>query len=73
MNEISDFRVPTLTLNELAALFRRVGISTTEVKLADGIEQGVYPFGVCIRSAKGRNFEIYEQKVLEYLSERSAR
>ena len=65
------YQVETLTLNELTVLFRSFGIQTSETKLGDGIEQGAYPFGVCIRGQK-RQFEIYRRKVEEWLSERVA-
>ena len=70
---IDDIRVETMTLNELTALFRRIGIATSETKLADGIEQGRYPFGICIRSSKSgeRQFEIYKRQVIEYITARS--
>jgi len=62
--------VETLTLEQTAQIFRTAGVSTTAPKIADGIEQGVYPFGVCIQG-KARKFEIYKKKVYEYLNERA--
>ena len=69
---IDGLHVETLTLNELTAMFRRVGIATSETKLGDGIEQGQYPFGICIKSSKGsRQFEIYARLVYQWLEERA--
>jgi hypothetical protein len=66
---IENLVVETLNLHELAQLFRNVGISTSETKLADGIEQGKYPFAICIQQ-KGRQFEIYKRLVIDWLTER---
>ena len=63
--------VPTLTLDQTAVYFRRAGIQTSGVKIAAGIVQGVYPFGVYIDMDGNRNFEIYEKLLLAYLSERA--
>ena len=70
-----DIRVETMTLNELAAFCRRIGISTSEVTLADGIEQGVLPYGICIKNSKtgSRQFCIYTQSVLDYYTQRAMR
>jgi hypothetical protein len=70
-----NIRVETMTLNELAAFCRRVGISTSEVTLADGIEQGVFPYGDCIKNLKTgtRQFVIYKQMVYDYYDQRAMR
>ena len=57
---------PTMTLVELAAEFRASGISVSMPILADGIEQGVYPFAVCIRG-KQRTFQISRYRAAEWL------
>jgi len=64
--------VETMTLNELARRFREAGIMTSGKKLADGIEQGKYPFGICIRTnGRRRQFEIYRKLVEKWLEERA--
>ena len=68
--DIHTIQVETMTLRELTNLFRSLGIATSDAKLADGIEQGAYPFAVCIRQ-KDRQFEIYKRKVYEWISERA--
>lgn len=70
-----NIRVETMTLNELAAFCRRIGISTSEVTLADGIEQGVLPYGICIKNSKtgSRQFVIYKQMVYDYYTQRAMR
>lgn len=57
---------PTMTLVELAAEFRAHGISTSLVTLGDGIEQGVYPFAVCIKG-KQRTFQISRYRAAEWI------
>ena len=57
---------PTMTLVELAAEFRAHGISTSLVTLGDGIEQGVYPFAICIKG-KQRTFQISRYRAAEWL------
>ena len=64
--------VPTLNICEATRRFREYGISTSEVVLGAGIEQGLYPFGICIKTEKGRRFEIYEKMLDEYLQARAA-
>lgn len=54
-------RIETLTLNQTVRKMRELGIPTSPQKLGNGLEQGKYPFGVCIMSDKGRRiFEIYK-------------
>ena len=57
---------PTMTLVELAAEFRAHGISTSLVTLGDGIEQGVYPFAICIKG-KQRTFQISRYRAAEWI------
>lgn len=70
-----NIRVETMTLNELAAFCRHIGISTSEVTLADGIEQSVFPYGICIKNTKTgtRQFVIYKQMVYDYYTQRAMR
>ena len=41
--------IQTMDLNECAAYLREHGLSISNESLAAGLEQRVYPFGVCIR------------------------
>ena len=45
--------IETLTLNQTAAYLRQQGLSISNPALANGIQQGQYPFGICIVSAEG--------------------
>lgn len=60
--------IKTMTLEELnRCLHEDYGMKTSKERLADGIEQGVYPFAVCIRSGENKRlFEIYERKFREW-------
>lgn len=43
-------RIVTLTLDEARALLRDAWLGMDAHTIADGIEQGAFPFGVCIRT-----------------------
>ena len=68
---ITQFNVQTLNINEAVRKFREAGIATSETKLGAGIEQGLYPFAICIKTNGNRNYEIYEKLLAEYLAARS--
>lgn len=70
---MDDIFVPTMTLNEATQLFRSCGVAMSETVLADGLEQGRFPFGVCIQGKKGRTVKIFTKQITEYLKERSIR
>lgn len=42
--------IETMTLHQASKYLRDKGLSLCSDTLADGLEQGVYPFGVCIRT-----------------------
>jgi hypothetical protein len=62
-------QIETMTLIELTMLLRAHGVKVSQATLADGIEQGVYPFAVCIKR-KTRVFEIYTALVYKWIAER---
>lgn len=61
--------IATMDLNECAAYLRDHGLRISNESLADGIQQGAYPFGVCIEG-KRRIFQIFTRLVNEWISER---
>lgn len=64
----------TVTINEVAAMFRAAGMKVSPVTLADGIEAGVYPFGRLVKksSAAGRRqFEIFRVDVQRFLESKT--
>lgn len=62
--------IATMDLNECAAYLREHGLSISNESLAAGLEQRVYPFGVCICGGKRRIFQIYTRLVNEWIAER---
>lgn len=62
--------VKTLTINETLQTLREHGIAIGPEILSDGIEQGVFPFGVCIKKDR-RNFFIFEKLLDEWIAERA--
>jgi antitoxin component of RelBE/YafQ-DinJ toxin-antitoxin module len=68
-NENVQHKIDTMTLIELTQKLRALGMKVSQATLADGIEQGVYPFAICIRR-KNRVFEIYTALVDKWIEER---
>lgn len=68
-------QIETMTLQELCNCMKMLGLRTSKEHISDGIEQGVYPFAVCIRRdesrARSRIFEIYTRKFNEWVAERA--
>lgn len=56
----------TITPDEASKIMCACGIRLDTVTVRDGIEQGVYPFGVCIAQGK-RNFQIYKKPFAEWI------
>lgn len=55
--------IETMTLHQASKYLRDKGLSLCSDTLADGLEQGVYPFGVCIRTDRSRVFQIFKKKL----------
>ena len=62
--------IVTMDLNECAAYLRDRGLRISNETLADGLEQGVYPFGVCLGGGKRRVFQIFKRLLDEWIAER---
>ena len=60
----------TMTINDVARLFRSYGIPMELGRLADGIASGAYPFGRVVRVSAGgrRTFEIWRVDVEAFLN-----
>lgn len=63
-------RIVTLNLDEARVRLRDAGLGMDKATIADGIEQGAFPFGVCIRTERGRVFKIFERLLDEWISAR---
>lgn len=59
----------TLTINEAAKMLREAGIPMTAITLADGIEDGAYPFGRLVRTSDSgrRMYEIFIVDVQRFI------
>lgn len=62
--------IKTMTLNEAADYIRSKGMSINSATLGNGLEQGVYPFGVCIRMERSRVFQIFQVLLDKWIQER---
>lgn len=59
-----------LTLAETRDRLRIAGMRIGNQTLANGIEQGVLPFGICIKtSGKPRRFVITERKLEDWIAQ----
>lgn len=64
--------IETLTLNQTAAYLRQHGLSISNPALANGIQQGQYPFGICIVNDQGRrSFQIFRALLDKWIEERT--
>lgn len=62
--------IKTMDLNTCAAYLRERGLSISNETLANGLEQGVYPFGVCVSGCGRRVFQIFTRLLDEWIAER---
>lgn len=62
-------RIRTLTANQAAKRLRDAGLGMATLTLEAGLEQGVYPFGVCILAGKQRVFQISAKKLEEWIDD----
>ena len=62
--------IKTMTLNECTAYLRAHGLSISNESLASALEQGAYPFGVCIGGGRQRVFQIFTRLVDAWIAER---
>ena len=62
--------INTLTINDCVEKMRSAGIPISAEILSQGIEQGVFPFAVCVKSIN-RRFFIFEKLLDDWLEQRS--
>ena len=66
--------IETMTPAEAVEQLRAMGVRMSPETMRDGLEQGVYPFGECIRSRHGGNvYRIYKRLFDEWTAERATR
>lgn len=62
--------IKTMSLHECMEHLRAHGLSISQETLSNGLEQGVYPFGVCIIGGKQRVFQIFARLLDKWIEER---
>ena len=66
--------IETLTVAETTERMRTAGIRISPETLRDGLEQGVYPFGVHIKSRHGGNvYQVFAKLLDDWIDERSTK
>lgn len=64
--------IETLTPAEAVEELRTMGIRMSPELMRDALEQGVYPFGECIRSRHGGSvYHIYKRLFDDWVSDRA--
>lgn len=56
----------TISTEAAARIMRRSGIPIETVTLRDGIEKGIFPFGICIPRSR-KVFIVFKKKLSEWL------
>ena len=70
--EFENICVETVNIRELTMKLRALGMKVSEMTLGAGIDQGLYPFAICIHTdAGGKRFEIYKKLLDEWIAERA--
>lgn len=60
--------IETLTLHDLAELFREYGLPCSEQIIGEYIRQGKYPFALGVVMPGGKaNYQIYKREAVEWL------
>ena len=62
--------IKTMSLQECMEHLRAHGLSISQDTLSNGIEQGVYPFGLCVSGGKQRVFQIFSNLLDKWIAER---
>ena len=62
--------IETMTLNQASKYLRDKGLILCSDTLADGLEQGVYPFGLCVIGGQRRVFHIFPNLLDKWIAER---
>ena len=63
--------IETLSLNGAAEYLRTHGMRISTATLAAGIQQGVYPFGLCIQCGEQPVYQIFVRLLDEWIERRS--
>lgn len=68
-----DFKIiPTINVTDATNILRGMGMRISPDTLRDGIEQGQFPFGHCIRSRTGNPvYFVYKRLFDQWVAERA--
>ncbi len=64
-------KIITLSTDAAASYLRERGMSISPDTLRRGIQQGVYPFGICIEAGNSPVYQIFKRLLDDWISERS--
>lgn len=62
--------IRTMTPQEAAEVLRQHGMRISPDTLRYGLEQGVYPFGLCIQCDKQPVYQIFAKLLYQWIAER---
>lgn len=68
---MEPIHIGTMSLNQLVVRLRALGMRTSEERVGAAIEQGLYPFAICIHNGGNRMFEIYTKLFEQWALERA--
>ena len=63
--------IETMTLNQVTQRMRKLGIKTSEVRIGTAIQNGQYPWAICIPGEKNFCYEIYTKLFDKWVDERA--
>ena len=46
--------IETMTLNEVTARMRELGVKTSETRIAEAIQRGLYPWAIAIQGSRDK-------------------
>lgn len=63
--------IETVTTQEATEILRACGMRISLETIRLGIEQGAYPFGICIRTEKSPVYQVFKKQLDQWIAERS--
>lgn len=62
--------IETLTAQEATELLRSYGMKISLETMRNGLQQGVYPFGIYIQNEKSPVYQIFKKQLDQWIAER---
>lgn len=63
--------IETMSLNEATEYLRQHGMRITNTTLGAGIQQGIYPFAICIQGGVKPVYQIFTRLLDEWIERRA--